>query len=303
MKIPHPIPYQGSKRNLAKYILPFFPQDVGTLFEPFAGSAAISIAAALHGKATRFHINDVNAPLMALWSEIINHPKRISERYEHLWKEQQGNERKYYDLVRDEFNKTKRPDYLLYLLARCVKASVRYNVYGEFNQSPDNRRLGRNPKMMTEDIQAVSRLFIEKTTVSSQDYKEILALAKTNDLVYMDPPYQGVCMTGDPRYFSGIDFDEFMRELKKLNQRNVPFILSYDGRTGQKSYGLSLPEELGMYRLEVNAGRSTQATLLGRDEVTFESVYLSGNLVGQLGIEPIHILEKKVNRQPALFEL
>jgi len=63
-----------------------------------------------------------------------------------------------------------------------------------------------------------------------------------------------------------------------------------------------LPEELGMYRLEVDAGRSTQATLLGRDDVTFESVYLSKNLVGQLGIEPIHILEKKVNRQPALFE-
>jgi len=55
MKVPHPIPYQGSKRNLAKYILPFFPQDVGTLFEPFAGSAAISIAAASHGKATRYH--------------------------------------------------------------------------------------------------------------------------------------------------------------------------------------------------------------------------------------------------------
>jgi DNA adenine methylase len=303
MKVPHPIPYQGSKRNLAKYILPFFPQDVDTSFEPFAGSAAISISAALHGKATRFHVNDVNAPLMALWDEIINHPKRISEQYELLWKEQQGNERKYYDSVRDEFNKTKRSDYLLYLLARCVKASVRYNAYGEFNQSPDNRRLGRNPQMMMADILAVSKLLAGKTTVSSLDYKEVFALAKPSDLVYMDPPYQGVCMTGDPRYFSGIDFDEFMRELKKLNLRNVPFILSYDGRTGQKSYGQSLPEELGMYRLEVDAGRSTQATLLGRDDVTFESVYLSKNLIGQLGIEPVHILEKKVNRQPALFEL
>jgi DNA adenine methylase len=77
-----------------------------------------------------------------------------------------------------------------------------------------------------------------------------------------------------------------MRELKKLNQRNVPFILSYDGRTGQKSYGQNLPEELGMYRLEVDAGRSTQATLLGRDEVTFESVYLSRNLIGELNIAP-----------------
>jgi DNA adenine methylase len=302
MKTPHPIPYQGSKRNLAKYILPFFPQGVDTLFEPFAGSAAISIATALHGRASHFHINDVNAPLIALLDEIINHPRRISEQYKYLWLKQQGNERKFYDFVRDEFNKTKRPDYLLYLLARCVKASVRYNVYGEFNQSPDNRRLGRNPQTMAADIMAVSKLLIGKVITTSLDYKKVLSLAKPTDLIYMDPPYQGVCATGDPRYFSGIDFDEFMRELKKLNQRDVPFILSYDGRTGQKSYGKSLPEELGMYRLEVDAGRSSQATLLGRNDITFESVYLSKNLVKQLGIEPIRILEKKVNRQPALFE-
>jgi len=302
MKIPHPIPYQGSKRNLAKYILPFFQQDIDILFEPFAGSAAISIVTAFQKKASRFHINDVNQPLIALWDEIINHPKKISEQYKHLWLKQQGNERKYYDFVREEFNKTKQPDYLLYLLARCVKASVRYNANGEFNQSPDNRRLGRDPQKMTDDILFVSKLLSGKTTVTSQDYKEILALAKPTDLVYMDPPYQGVCATGDPRYFSGIDFDEFMQELKKLSKRNVPFILSYDGRTGKKSYGQNMPEELGMYRLEIDAGRSTQATLLGRDDVTIESVYLSKNLVEQLGIEPIHILEKKKTRQPALFE-
>ncbi len=302
MKIPHPIPYQGSKRNLAKYILPFFQQDIDVLFEPFAGSAAISIATAFYKKSSRFHINDVNQPLIALWDEIINHPKKISEQYKHLWLKQQGNERKYYDFVRAEFNKTKRPDYLLYLLARCVKASVRYNANGDFNQSPDNRRLGRNPQQMMDDILFVSKLLFGKTTATSQDYKEILALAKPTDLVYMDPPYQGVCATGDPRYFSGIDFDEFMRELKKLNKRNVPFILSYDGRTGKKSYGQGLPEELGMYHLEIDAGRSTQATLLGRDDVTIESVYLSKNLVGQLGIEPAHILKKKIDRQPALFE-
>ena len=302
MKVPHPIPYQGSKRSLAKYILPFFPQDVDILFEPFAGSAAISIATALQGKAKRFHINDVNQPLIVLWNEIINHPKKISEQYKHLWLKQHGNERKFYDFVRDEFNKTKQPDYLLYLLARCVKASVRYNANGDFNQSPDNRRLGRNPQQMTDDILSVSRLLIGKTTTSSTDYKKVLWLAKPTDLVYMDPPYQGVCATGDPRYFSGIDFDEFMQELKQLNKRNVPFILSYDGRTGKKSYGQSLPEELGMYRLEIDAGRSTQATLLGREDVTFESVYLSKNLVEQLGIEPIHILEKKKTRQPVLFE-
>jgi DNA adenine methylase len=302
MRIPHPIPYQGSKRNLAKYILPFFPLEIKTLFEPFSGSAAISIAAAAHGKASRFYMNDVNQPLIALWDEIINKPNEISAHYEKLWLEQQGNERKYYDVVREHFNKTKRSDYLLYLLARCVKASVRYNANGDFNQSPDNRRLGRNPQQMKDDILAVSRLLQNKTTLSSADYKEVLKKANSKDLVYMDPPYQGVCATGDPRYFSGIDFDEFMQELKKLNDKDIPFILSYDGRTGKKSYGQNLPDELGTYRLEVEAGRSTQATLLGRDDVTYESVYLSNNLVGKLHLAPSEVIANHIIRQPALFE-
>jgi len=38
MKIPHPIPYQGSKRNLASQILRFFPDEINRLVEPFAGS-------------------------------------------------------------------------------------------------------------------------------------------------------------------------------------------------------------------------------------------------------------------------
>jgi DNA adenine methylase len=53
---------------------------------------------------------------------------------------------------------TGRPDYFLYLLARCVKGSVRYNANGEFNQSPDNRRKGMRPDFMRSNIIAVSML-------------------------------------------------------------------------------------------------------------------------------------------------
>ena len=74
---------------------------------------------------------------------MVNDPQGLMENYRRLWEKQQGQEREFYDFIRDEFNRTQRPDDLLYLLARCVKASVRYNSKGEFNQSPDNRRLGR----------------------------------------------------------------------------------------------------------------------------------------------------------------
>ncbi len=36
-RVPHPIPYKGSKRNLAPAILGYLPERVGTQIEPFAG--------------------------------------------------------------------------------------------------------------------------------------------------------------------------------------------------------------------------------------------------------------------------
>jgi DNA adenine methylase len=303
MKIPHPIPYQGSKRNIAKHILPFFPAEIATLIEPFAGSAAISIAAASTGKASRFHLNDLNEPLMNLWTEIINNPKGINAGYKRLWLQQQGQAREYYDLVRVNFNKTHRPDYFLYLLARCVKASIRYNPKGEFNQSPDNRRLGRTPQNMAEDILAVSKLLIGRTTITSKDYREVLASAAPQDLVYMDPPYQGVCSGRDSRYYSGIDADEFIKELDQLNKRAISFIVSYDGRTGSKSFGPELPNELGLVKIEVEAGRSSQATLLGDDATTYESLYLSPALVKRLGIQPHEWANQTVGRSAVQLEL
>ena len=148
MNVPHPIPYQGSKRNLASDILRYFPVHVAVLHEPFAGSAAISLAAASGQKASRFHVNDLNKPLIDLWRAIVTTPEKLAKEYEVLWRAQLDDPKSYYRKIRDEFNLTGRPDCFLYLLARCVKASVRYNANGEFNQSPDNRRRGATPTTM-----------------------------------------------------------------------------------------------------------------------------------------------------------
>lgn len=281
-KRPQPIPYQGSKRNIARQILRAFPPNVETLIEPFAGSAAVSVAAAYYQKAQNFHLNDLNEPLMDLLRMIINHPQQIADDYEKLWYEQLGQRREFFDFIRAEFNKTHRPDYMLYLLARCVKASVRYNSDGEFNQSPDNRRKGRRPDSMRQEILSVSRLLRHKTTITSVDYKDLIDTISASDLVYMDPPYQGTSQNKDPRYYSGLDFDELIDFLRELNNRQISFILSYDGRTGNKTYGRALPGTLNLHKLEIYAGRSSQATLLGKKANTYESLYLSPSLTEQL---------------------
>lgn len=286
-QMPQPIPYQGSKRHIAASILSLVPDGIENLIEPFAGSAAISVRAAYAGKATHFHLNDLNQPLINLLDAIINTPEKIASEYAHIWHKQLGRERAYYDEVRSEFNRTGRPDLFLYLLARCVKASVRYNLNGEFNQGPDNRRKGRHPDSMRTEIFAVSQLLKDRSTLTCNDFKETAHnLNRTTDLVYLDPPYQGTSSGRDSRYYSGINPSSLTAYLSELNARRIMYIVSYDGRKGSMTYGKRLPLSLGLVHLEINAGRSTQSTLLGKRDTTFESLYLSPELYKRLDSNP-----------------
>lgn len=275
MSIPHPIPYQGSKRLLAAAILSHVKRPFARLVEPFAGSAAVSLAAAFDGRFSRFHINDSLEPLIGIWRYILDDPELLASQYSDIWHEQLGQSEAHYYEIRAKFNADKDPVKLLYLLARCVKNAVRFNQNGEFNQSPDRRRLGMRPTKMRAQVIAAHNLLAGKTDLSSNDYRDVLQSVTTRDLVYMDPPYQGTSIGRDRRYFQSLDLESFLDELEELNRRGVAYLLSFDGRCGDTKYGQELPPELQLQKVEIEVGRSAQATLNGRSSVTVESLYLS----------------------------
>lgn len=276
---PHVIPYQGSKRRLASDILSHINFEVNCLYEPFAGSAAITLAGAANGTAKKFVIADKFEPLAELWKLIIRQPHQLVEEYTALWNAQLDNPAEFYKEVRDLYNKEKTPAALLYLVARCVKNAVRFNANGDFNQAPDNRRLGMKPERLLREALAASKLLNGIATVKSGDFRSVLRSSGENDCVYMDPPWQGTSGKRDQRYAHVLDIDELIDELDSLNTRKVPFLLSFDGTCGDRSYGNELPQSLNLTKVDLHAGRSTQATLLGRDEITVESLYLSPSLV------------------------
>lgn len=300
--IPHAIQYQGSKRNLAARILAFMPVKAARFIEPFSGSAAMSIATAADKRARHFWINDLNPPLVDLLQHIVEHPEATADAYAALWHEQHGDSVEHYYCVREDFNRSQDPVKFLYLLARCVKGSVRYNSDGLFNQSPDKRRYGTRPETMRSNIFGVSGLLKGKTVFSSLDYREVLRAACPGDVVYMDPPYQGVCGDRDARYFSGIEHHDFVEALTELDARGVAFLVSYDGRRGNKTFGEPMPESLGLKCVELVAGRSTQSTLLGRDETTYESLYLSRALVEMSDGAAVTVCTENSDMQMRLME-
>lgn len=294
-----PIPYQGSKRQLAPRICNLFSERVETLYEPFAGSAAVTLYAARYNLARHFLIGDVFPELIELWDLIINSPETAAARYREIWNAQFKEGVGHFNLMRQSYNLDRDPVVLLYLIARCVKNAIRFNKKGDFTQSADKRRTGVHPEKLEATMHTVSSLLKGKSTLFKGDFKSCIATAKAGDLVYMDPPYQGTTYGTDKRYVAQLERDNLIESLHWMNAKSVPFILSYDGTTGDKVYAEPLPSDINAVHLQIHAGRSSQATLAGRKEDTIESLYVSDALADYHDELPDYSLPTK--RQTELF--
>ena len=283
--LPHPIPYQGSKRKLAPVIGRYLPGRIRVFYEPFAGSAAMTVYAAYHRRAERFIVADSFAPMVTLLRSIVEEPERTAARYREVWEGQQEGDHGFFNEVRRRYNEERDPVDLLYLICRCVKNAVRFNGQGCFTQSVDKRRLGMRPDKMLAAMTGVSFILRGRTEFRLGDRQETSADAGPDDFVYMDPPYLGTSIGRDKRYHRQIMREELVRGLENLRRRNVPFALSYDGMTGGREYGPPLPESLGLIRLLLHAGTSSQSTLSGRNEETVESLYVTPGLAGSVSDE------------------
>lgn len=277
-RLPHPIPYQGSKRNLADLIAPYIPDRISTFYEPFCGSAAMTIFAAHHNMAERFILGDSLCSIVELLQSIVELPDETSDRYRIIWEGQMDDNPTYFNEVRDRYNSEHDPVDLLYLICRCVKNAVRFNRHGNFTQSADKRRKGMRPEKMAMAIAGVSHLLSDRVQFRSGDWKDTVADAGPSDFVYMDPPYMGTSVGRDKRYHQQLSPEELIDGLSIMRARDTRFALSYDGMTGEKEYGPPLPDSLGLTRLLLHAGISSQATLSGKRAETVESLYLSPGL-------------------------
>jgi DNA adenine methylase len=279
---------------------PYIPDDIDTFFEPFCGSGAMTIYAAHYRLANKFVLGDTLEPIVSLLREIVENPSATSARYRELWNGQEEGDPEYFNRIRERYNTDRDPVELLYLICRCVKNAIRFNGTGNFTQSVDKRRLGMKPERMDNQIQGMSRLLKGRAQFVAGDWVDTTSNATRNDFVYMDPPYLGTSIGRDKRYHKQLMQDDLVAGLKTLLGRGIRFALSYDGMTGGKEYGPPLPEELNLTRLLLHAGRSSQATLVGRSEDTVESLYLSPGLAEE--VDRIIRPDDAVPKTLALFD-
>lgn len=261
------IKWSGSKQSQAQFIASCAPDHFDNYYEPFLGGGAI-VGILQPQKAV---CSDINKPLINLWKLIKENPNLVIKKYRENWNKLQKDGYKFFYKVRSGFNRNKSPHDLLFLSRTCVNGLIRYNQQGEFNNSLHYTRKGINPDRLAKIISDWSQR-LKNCTFQALDYREATKNAKSDDFIYLDPPY----FNTKGRYFGAIDFEEFLCYLSKLNKKGVKFALSYDGIRANKNYMAKIPKVIYKRHLLVPFGNSTFRKVQDkRVEKVYESLYLN----------------------------
>ena len=273
MKFQPVIKWSGSKRSQSEDIINNFPQNIDTYYEPFIGGGSVLFQLLNSNiKVNHYICSDINEELIQLWNLIKEEPIKLSDSYDKMWRELNKDEdidrkKDYYYAVRDRFNKTKNPIDFLFLSRTCANGLIRYNSKGEFNTSFHSSRPGIHPDKLKDIIFQWSELLSEKDVkFICQDYRNVKA--KKEDLIYLDPPYANV--TG--MYFGKINYEDFWEYLRN---NKSSFVLSFDGKTGEKDMTFDVPKDIYSSHTYINNGVSGFGKIHKKTEHIQESLYLN----------------------------
>jgi DNA adenine methylase len=215
---------------------------------------------------------DVIPELIHLWEAIRDKPELTAKEYEIRWKCLQNEGHSAYYEIRDSFNATRNPHDLLFLSRTCVNGLIRFNKYGDFNNSLHHTRPGIAPERLSKLIHQWS-YYIQNVAFVVGDYRQTLENAQIGDLAFLGPPYNGTKGRYVPTDFN---FEEFYVELERLNHLGVRWILTFDGVAGKRAYESTIPAQLYKVQLGLPTGNSPFTKLMKTSlDSVVESVYLN----------------------------
>ena len=189
------VKWAGGKRRLVPALAPYFPDEIGTYWEPFIGGAAVFFAFARRIKhailsdtneelVLTFQVvkSDVEALIEQLRLHKRKHEKRAGQTYE--------DGKTYYRRVRDAepTDPVEIAARFIYLNKTCYNGLYRVNSKGKFNV-PEGRY--KNPDICNANRLCETSQVLQNATICVGDFTSIVQPGR-NDFVYCDPPYDGV---------------------------------------------------------------------------------------------------------------
>ena len=213
--------YRGGKTKEIKFIKKYIPK-FDTYIEPFFGGGAIYF----YLEPEKAIINDINHRLIEFYVDLVKEYAKARKELDFLGKEYKinwtafeekkrqypdekvpdANEHIYYE-IRDMFNKKIDPQYTYatiyyYINKTAYSGMIRYNKAGEYNV-PYGRYKNFNTHLLTDNHYNL----LKTAKIMNTDYVKAFKLAKPNDFIFLDPPYDTTFSEYGNEVFTG-DFGE-----------------------------------------------------------------------------------------------
>lgn len=220
-----PIKSQGIKTKLVPWIKNIVPSEInGTWIEPFMGTGVV----AFNVRPNKAILADTNPHLINFYNEIKD--DTINANIVRHYLEEEGEKllqiEDYYYEVRQRFNDFHNPLDFLFINRAGFNGMIRFNQKGGHNV-PFCKKPNRFAKAyVTKIVNQVDNIqkIIQNSeyTFINQSFGKTISMAKTEDIIYCDPPYIDRYVD----YYNGWTEDDENKLNKLLNNFEGKFILS-----------------------------------------------------------------------------
>lgn len=242
----------GNKQRFAHEIASYFPQEIGTYYEPFLGSGAVLATLAPE----RAVASDIFEPLVGIWQTLHDDPERLVGWYaeRRVMCEELG-KREAYELIKASYNADPNPADFLFITRSCYGGVVRFRQADGFISTP----CGAHTPISVESFEKRVREWHRRTSGAKfycADFADVMRRAGEGDVIYCDPPYTHTqAILYGAQAFS---LERLFAEIESAKSRGAKVVLSIDGskRSGNMILDLPIPEGLFERELMVNVGRS-----------------------------------------------
>jgi DNA adenine methylase len=256
--------WAGGKTRMIKKYAQYLPDEVTHYVEPFVGAGAMFVWAYQKNPAATFVLNDSNESIMRIYAAVrddvelfMDRLDALSDRYLSLDK---PDRKTFYYALRHEhayshhmYTETEEAATLYFLM------KTGFNGIWQINQNTNGRfgtpcgLLNQKDKVYDRDNVIVWHSALQRCTLLTGDFGDVLTHVQRGSFVFLDPPYRG----SFTQY--GVDFDD------EVQQRVVDF--------------LNDSKELGAYTLMSNRDVGDGFFEARQDSnhlVTFDITYTAG---------------------------
>jgi DNA adenine methylase len=224
--------WAGGKGQLLAAYEAFYPRprDITGYVEPFLGSGAVFFHVQALLKPKRVALSDGNAELIGAFEAVRDSVDQVIARL--AGHKSRHSEEYFYDVRAQDPRQLRsaadRAARLIYLNKTCFNGLYRVNSRGLFNVPFGHHK---NPSLCDPEALQEASARLANVDLRTAHFREVLAVAKSGDFVYFDPPYHPLSGTA---YFTSYTEGSFgeadQRELAavyaKLADRGCKVMLS-----------------------------------------------------------------------------